>query len=284
LIACCAAQLAACTRHGNQGPTAQGQIVARVADQAVTSLELDDDMRVANVAFDKRNDPVVLKQILSEIVLRKYLVQQALAAKLDQQPNILLDIMRSREQVLARAELARKTADVAVSGADIDQYIAANPARFANRELWTVDQIRFPIEANIHDVLDANRAAASLDDIEARLKALHIPYIRSVAQLSQSDLLEPVAHALQSNKADTLYFGQLGSNGLYFKVKERALQPLEGVEARALARRELKADAEKQQLTELKLAAARETTYSAEYAHMMAPALPSGTAVAAEPK
>ena len=53
------------------------------------------------------------------------MVQQALAAKLDQEPMVSLDLLRSREQVLAGAYaqhgLAAKTSVIAK--ADIDSYI-----------------------------------------------------------------------------------------------------------------------------------------------------------------
>ena len=52
---------------------------------------------------DKQKDPAVVKRMLSQLVLRKYLLQQALAAKLDREPGVLLDILRSREQILASA-------------------------------------------------------------------------------------------------------------------------------------------------------------------------------------
>ncbi len=65
----------------------------------MTIQEVDNEMRLANVPTEKRKDPEILKRILNEIVTRKYMVKQALDAKLDREPTVLLDILRSRELV-----------------------------------------------------------------------------------------------------------------------------------------------------------------------------------------
>src|SRR5580693_8318803 len=77
-----------------------GQVIARVGPDDVTQQELDNELRLANVPADKHTDEVV-RAALSRIVERKYLVQQALAAKLDREPTVLLDLLRAREQILA---------------------------------------------------------------------------------------------------------------------------------------------------------------------------------------
>ena len=83
-------------------PAVVGQVIAHVGPDDVTAQELDNELRLANVPADKRSDPIV-KAALSRIVERKYLVQQAVAAKLDREPTVHLDLLRSREQILAGA-------------------------------------------------------------------------------------------------------------------------------------------------------------------------------------
>ena len=102
--------------------------------------------------------------MLSELVTRKYLLQQALAAKLDREPGVLLDMLRSREQVLENAFLTRAVASKAPSKADVDKYIANNPSKFANRKIFSVEQIGFPLGPSTQSVIDANKDAKSLDD------------------------------------------------------------------------------------------------------------------------
>jgi hypothetical protein len=69
--------LTGCGREGGEQPAAKGQVVANVGDQVVTTQELDNEFRWANVPPDKQKDPEVIKRVLSELVVRKYLLQQA---------------------------------------------------------------------------------------------------------------------------------------------------------------------------------------------------------------
>lgn len=62
--------------------------------------------------------------------MRKYLLRQAMTAKLDREPGVLLDLLRSREQILENAYLQRTAASKAPGKADVDKYIASNPAKF----------------------------------------------------------------------------------------------------------------------------------------------------------
>ena len=107
-IACAlpAAMLLAGCGKKQAEPAVVGQVIAHVGPDDVTQQELDNELRLANVPADKRSDPI-LKAALSRVVERKYLVQQAIAAKLDREPTVHLDILRSREQILAGAFVQR---------------------------------------------------------------------------------------------------------------------------------------------------------------------------------
>src|SRR5271156_1901026 len=121
-----------------------GQVIAHVGPDDVTQQELDNELRLANVPADKRSDQIV-KAALSRIIERKYLVQQAVAAKLDREPTVHLDLLRSREQILAGAYVQRDMSSKmsAISKNEIDSYIQAHPKQFDQRELFEIEQISF---------------------------------------------------------------------------------------------------------------------------------------------
>ena len=125
--------LAGCGKK-QEGQAVIGQVIAHVGPDDVTQQELDNELRLANVPADKRTDDVV-KAILNRILERKYLVQQAIAAKLDREPTVHLDLLRSREQILAGAYVQRDLGSkiTAISKNEIDNYIqsASGPVRQA---------------------------------------------------------------------------------------------------------------------------------------------------------
>src|SRR5438045_7349191 len=99
--------LVGCSKSSDNAATApKGQVVAHVGDEVLTTQELENEFRLANVPADKQKDPDTLKRILTDLVTRKYLFRQALAEKLDREPGVLLDILRSKELVLAQAALS----------------------------------------------------------------------------------------------------------------------------------------------------------------------------------
>ena len=81
-LGCCAFILAGCGKKNEQPAASKGgQVVARIADQVITTQELENEFRLANVSPDKQKDPALVKRVLGELVLRKYLFVQALNAK-----------------------------------------------------------------------------------------------------------------------------------------------------------------------------------------------------------
>ena len=167
--------LTACGRKTSDqnGLTPPGQVIAHVGNDDVTAQELENEFRLANVPPDKRSDAVT-KRVLEEIVARKYLVQQALAAKLDREPTVHLDIMRSREQVLAGAIAQRTLGTTSIGKSEIDQFIEAHPSQFAKREILNIEQINISIGAETQSVVDATKAFKTLDQVDQKLKEMGI--------------------------------------------------------------------------------------------------------------
>src|SRR5205823_3568511 len=137
-----------------------------------------------NVPADKQKELALVKRVLGELVLRKYLLTQALNAKLDREPGVLLDLLRAREQVLENAYLVRTAASKAPSKADVDRFIANNLAKFSARKALSVDQIVLPLGPTTQSVVESNRGAKSLDEIAQRLTSSSMPFNRATGVLN----------------------------------------------------------------------------------------------------
>lgn len=270
IIGCCGIMLAGCgQKSGDQAAVSKGQVVAHVGDQVVTTQELENEFRWANVPADKQKDPEFIKRVLSDLVVRKYLLQQALTAKLDREPGVLLDLLRSREQVLENAFLTRTAASKAPGKTDVDKYIANNPSKFANRKLLSVEQIGFPFGPAGQSVVDANKDAKSLDEIDQQLTSAGIPHSRQMGVLNSGDIPQDFYNSIESKKADDVFFVRAGPNGVFFKVKGEEVRPLGGEPAANLARQLLRADALKAEASIATYSAKLEAKYEGEYAKIM---------------
>lgn len=271
LLVCGAITLAGCGKKADQPAASKGQVVARVGEEVVTIQDLENELRWANVPPDKQKEPEVVKRVLGELVVRKYLLRQAMAAKLDREPSVLLDLLRSREQILENAYLQRTAAGKAPGKADIDRYIANNPAKFAGRKLLSVEQIAFPLGPNVQSFIEANKNAKSLDEIDEKLTAAGIPHGRQMAALNSGDLPPEFYGLIQAKKAEDVFFVRSGQNGVFFKVKGEEARPLEGEAAANLARQLMRADAVKAELGIATYSANLEAKYEGEYAKIMQP-------------
>jgi EpsD family peptidyl-prolyl cis-trans isomerase len=268
----CGVGLGACSKKTDATSEApRSQVAAKVGDQVVTVQELDNEFRLANVPVEKRKDPEIIKRVLGELVTRKYMVQQAMEAKLDREPTVLLDILRAKDVVLANALATRDitTKSGAVSKADIDNYIANNPLRFADRQLLSVEQISFALAATSQAVIDATREMKTLDEVDQKLTAMGIPHGRSSGAVSTGDLPPDLMNAVSAHQADDIFFIRSGNNGLFFKVTNQESRPLEGQEAINAARQYLRQDIIKTDLSMTSVAAAMGAKYEGDYAAIM---------------
>jgi EpsD family peptidyl-prolyl cis-trans isomerase len=267
VVGCCGVSLAACGKE--EGAAYRGQVVAHVGNQVVTTQELENEFRHSTIAADKQKDPEVIKQVLGNLVVRKYVLQQALVAKLDREPGVLLDLLRSREQILENAFLMRAAASKAPSKPDLDRFIANNPSKFADRKLFSVEQIGFPFGPGSQSFVDANKDAKSLDEIDQKLTAAGIPRSRQMVVLNSADIPQDFYNSIESKKADDVFFLRSGSNGVYLKVKAEEARPVQGEAAANLARQLLRAEALKGEASMAKFSANLEAKYQGEYAKIM---------------
>lgn len=271
IIACCGALLAGCGKKDGDQPAAakSGQVVAHVAGQTITTQELDNEFRHANVPPDKQKEPALVKRVLGELVLRKYLLTQALNAKLDREPGVLLDLLRARELVLEGAYLVRTATSKAPSKTDVDRYIANNPAKFAARKVFSVEQLVFPFGPTAQSLVDGTRDAKLLDEIAQKMTASGIPFNRSNGVLSSADLPNDFISRIAAKNPDDIYFVRSGVNGVFFKVLGEQSSPLEGDAAFNIARQLMRADAIKAEAGLAGYSASLEAKYEGDYAKIM---------------
>ena len=271
-ILICTVALGGCSKSSDNAAKApNGQVVAHVGDGVITMQELENEFRLANVPVDKQKDPETLKRVMTDLVTRKYLSRQALAAKLDREPGVLLDILRSKELVLANATISRTVAAKvsATSKTDVDKYITNNPLKFANRQLMAVEQISFPVGPNVQNVIDATRDMKSLDEIAQKLNEMNIPHSRSMGAISSGDLPDNLFNRMHARKSDDVFFFRAGANDTFIVVKSDELRPLGGEAAANLARQYMRADLLKSEIGMASVAANLETKYEGDYAKLM---------------
>jgi EpsD family peptidyl-prolyl cis-trans isomerase len=121
-------------------------------------------------------------QALEKVIDRELLVQKALAAKLDRDPQVQQSIENARRQLLAQAYLERSISVAASAAAgstrdEVRAFYAENPALFAERRIYRLRELTVSAPAETIDVLRAEAAKAKdLDQLGAWLRVRNASY------------------------------------------------------------------------------------------------------------
>ncbi len=162
------ALLSACHRGGD---TPKGQVVATVNGDDITIHELNSELALARPPADVPRKTVE-QVVLARVIERKMLADVARERQLDKNPNFILAQRRVDDGLLVQAlqsDIAKKVPTATREAAE--KYIEAHPDQFAQRKLYTIDQIQFLRPANIAALgLEPAKTLADVADVLTRNK------------------------------------------------------------------------------------------------------------------
>src|SRR5438270_11702178 len=165
-----------------------GQTVAVVNDEEITAADLNAELAKENAPTDASKD--VRAQALQNLIDRRLLVQQAKSDGLDKSSEFLNQERRAIDDLLINMLISRQANTQHVPSArDIGKFEASRPGMFAKREMWTLEQLKYPVPKDSAVTAKIN-AAKSLDEVAQALTAAGIQYTRASTQFD-SALLPP---------------------------------------------------------------------------------------------
>ncbi len=141
-----ATALAGCNRGGG---TPKGQVVATVNGEDITTHELNSELALARPPADVPRKTVE-QVVLARVVERKLLADVARDRKLDKNPDFILAERRGTEGLLVQSlqqDIVRKVPPPTREAAE--KYIEAHPDQFAQRKIYTIDQVQFLRPGNL---------------------------------------------------------------------------------------------------------------------------------------
>jgi len=161
---------------------ASGKTVAVVNNEEITAAELNAEL--SNNSNLNAGDPKAARNAaLQELINRKLLVQQARSDGIDKSPEYLNQLRRTTDDLLINMLVSRRLNTSQVPSAqEISSFEASHPELFAAREVWTLNQIIYPLPRD--QVLTAKlNAAKTLDEIAQDLTASGIQYTRDTKKV-----------------------------------------------------------------------------------------------------
>jgi EpsD family peptidyl-prolyl cis-trans isomerase len=159
------AAVAACGKY-HQG-AASTQVVARVNSKEITVHQLNGALKQAG-AGGGDSTQVLEQAVLDRLITQEILVQQAQAAKLDQDPSVVQAIESAKRTILASAYLQRRVADLPKpADRDVDAYFNRHPEFFSGRRVYVYRSI--VVQGSPADLKTAEQMLASGKDLDATL-------------------------------------------------------------------------------------------------------------------
>lgn len=253
----------------NKKPT--GQVVAVVDGEEVTLPELNAELAGINLppSVDKAK---VRSAALQRVVERHLVAAQARADGLDRDPDFLVRQRQMNDTLLVELFAKRAGDTIAVPNrAAVDRFIAGNPAAFANRVIFSVDQLRAPAQDTA--LVESLRKLRTIDEMTALLKSRNVPFERTPTRIDSAQVDAKTLAQVQSLPAGQPFVVAvpMGVTASVVTGKEAAPVPPERAQAAAaqLVRNQSLATTLQTRLNELKAKAKIE--YQPGYAPSAAP-------------
>lgn len=159
--------------------TPKGQVVATVNGDDITIHELNSELALARAPAEVPRKTVE-QVVLARVIERKMLADVARERGLDKNPNFILAKRRVDDGLLVQAlesDIARKVPATTREAAE--KYIETHPDQFAQRKVYTIDQIQFLRPANVASL--GLEPAKTMADVAQVLTTAKIEFRRNTA-------------------------------------------------------------------------------------------------------
>ncbi len=234
VTAVAAAALAVSGCGGKDGKLDKGQVVASVDGDEITIFELNAEVQAAQTPAG--TDRKLAEQLaLQRIIERKILAKVAREQKLDKTPAFLIQQRRADELILTTMLRDKIAGGVAQpTEAEITQYQVAHPDRFAQRKIYSIEQIVFPPPSSA-DKFKQFAPLKTLDQLAAKLTADGTQFRRAPTQLDTAALPPEIAGKIAALPAAEMFILPTQQGLTANVITATTVQPLPADQAHELA-------------------------------------------------
>ncbi|MPZ44206.1 MAG: peptidyl-prolyl cis-trans isomerase, EpsD family [Betaproteobacteria bacterium] len=199
------AVLAGC---GSEEDKPASQTAAKVNDDEVTVHQINAELqRLAGNLPQGADTEAATKRILEGLIDQTLLVQQAVEAKLDRDPQVLQQLESSRRQILAQAYVDRQAAGSPATPEQIKEFYAKHPGLFEHRRVYAFREFVFERAKYSEQLREQLNAAKTPADVSKILNAAGIRYReRNSTRPAEALPIEALPRIAKMNKGDTAAF------------------------------------------------------------------------------
>lgn len=163
------------------GKKADTQVAAKVGSEDISVHQINFALSRTNSANARPESAEQLRrEVLEKLIDQQLAVDQAVEKKLDRSPEVMLQLVAARREVLARAYVQQLAASIPKPSAEeTKKYFVDNPSLFSERRIYKLQEIVVPGTAG-SEMLEQIRAQVlagkSMEDLAAWLKARNVRF------------------------------------------------------------------------------------------------------------
>lgn len=213
-----------------------GQVVATVDGQEITLTGLNAELGGFATA-DPNVRAAAASATLRAIISRTILANAARAEGLDRTPEFAVERQKAIDAMLVQALASKIAAAVPPpSPEEAESYVDAHPDAFAQRKIYTVDQIRTAQPAD-PALLAALKPVNTLEDAEALLTQRKIEFHRVTTDLDALTLDAKTSDSIAKLPPNEVFVIPTNGSVLISQIKQARVQPFTGEPATRFAMR-----------------------------------------------
>lgn len=238
-VAAAALAVSGCGKGGDQ--LDKGQVVATLDGQEVTIFELNAELQ-ASPAPQGADRKLLEQMALQRVIERKILAKIAREQKLDKTPAFLIQQRRADELILASMLRDKIASGISQpTDSDVAQYQAQHPERFAQRRVFAVEQILFPLPAT-GEKFKEFAPLKTLDQLAAKLSADGVQFRRAPSQIDTAALPPEIVAKIVALPAGEMFILPTQQGLTANIITSSSIEPLTGDQARSIAMEALRAE------------------------------------------
>lgn len=152
------------------------------------------------------------REVLESLIAQQLAIQQAVTAGLDRSPKVLQDIEAAKREILARAYRDHVVGRLQMPRpSEVDEYYRDNPALFAERRLFHLEEIAFAADADIADgVRNVVRNSASMKEVVDWLRGRKVRFAANQGARAAEHIALGVLPKIQAMKVGDISLFEAG--------------------------------------------------------------------------
>ncbi len=220
---------------GQQNSSISSQVLAKVNGDEIFAYTLQNELKASQQNADNQ---AAAKKVLTGLIDRQLLVQEALKLDLERTPEVIQAIESAKAKIYAQAYLSKKIAKLSpASESDINQYIESHPDKFRHRKVFKMQDVVFSNNQSLLDLSSAEKEVLTLAELKTILSAKGINFESGDSQLFTDRLPDYVLDKIKPMKKGDLLFLQSNNNIIVKSIEDIVEQPMPEKSAHLLASR-----------------------------------------------